>query len=470
MIDFSDFPEISSPIGYFMEISKIPRGSGNTKMIADHLYAFAAERGLEAYRDEYDNVVIKKPATPGYEERPILVLQGHTDIVAEKAAGCDIDMEKEGVRIFRDGDLLGAEGTTLGADDGIALAYCMALLDAKDLPHPALECVFTSDEETGLTGAANISPDLIKGRIMINLDSGDEGVFTVGCAGGLRADITLPTQRAALVGECYRLSLVGLLGGHSGVEIDKNRINALKVMGELISSVDGAVIVNLHGGNADNAIPRDAYAVIAVEKPMDTEALASLAKELTEKENGSFTVEKIQPSETALDAASTGNILALLKNLPTGVYKMSDDIPGLVETSLNIAVADTNTEAFTLTVSIRSSKGEEKAALCKKVTKTAEELGAKVTTRGEYPGWEYRKDSRLREVMRSRWEKLFGEKPKVVMIHAGLECGIFSDKLAGLDCVSTGPNHFDIHTPLERLSLSSFSKVWKFLLEVIKNI
>lgn len=470
MIDISDHPEIIRLTDHFLEISKIPRGSGNTAAIADFLYNFGKNLGLESYRDEFDNVVIKKPAAKGYEDRPTVVIQGHSDIVAEKEPSCDKDMTKEGVEVYRGGDYLRARGTTLGADDGVAIAYAMALLESTDIPHPALECVFTSDEETGLKGATNISPELISGRMMINLDSGDEGIFTVGCAGGMRADITLPLTREDFSGEYYKLSLEGLLGGHSGVEIDKGRINALKVMAKLISSIPDAAVARLWGGNADNAIPREAYAVIAVNSAPDFAALEKLTKELTDPEEGSLTAKKTDFSGKVLTRSATKKLLSLLTDIPTGVYKMSLDIEGLVETSLNVAVADTAEEEFSLTVSIRSSKNEEKHKLYKKVEDIALGIGASVSGRGDYPGWDYKKDSKLREVMERSYEQMYGKTAQVVMIHAGLECGIFSDKLPGLDCVSTGPNHFDIHTPKEHLSLSSFERVWKFLLSVLKNI
>ena len=470
MINVSDFPTIERVIGFFEEITKIPRGSGNTKMIADYLSSFARERGLKYVYDEYDNVIIYKNATKGFEEKPTVVLQGHTDIVCEKEPWCEIDMEKEGVRIFRDGDFIKADGTTLGADDGIAIAYALALLDSKDIPHPSIEAVFTSDEETGLTGAMNIDGERINGRIMLNLDSGDEGVFTVGCAGGVRADISLPIEREKSSARAYKISVEELLGGHSGVEIDKGRKNAIKLLSELLSTIPSVKLSDLFGGNADNAIPREAYAVILAEEEPDKEALSKMATKLAQKEPIRFKIEVCEIPESVMNESTTRNILSLIQKLPTGVYKMSEDIEGLVETSSNVGVAHTGDDTFELTISVRSSKAVEKKELLEKIVAIAKEHGAGIDTRGDYPGWEYKKDSHLREVMRKSWKKLYKEEPKIIMIHAGLECGIFSDKLEGLDCVSTGPDHFDIHTPKERLSLSSTEKVWSFILDVLKNI
>ena len=430
MIDVADYPKISRVIGFFEEITKIPRGSGNTDKIASYLYSFGKERGLESYRDGFDNVVIKKPATKGYEDRPTLVIQGHSDIVAEKEPDCEIDMEKEGVSVYRDGDFLKAKGTTLGADDGIALAYALALLDSDDIPHPSLECVFTSDEETGLTGAMNISPELILGRVMLNLDSGDEGVFTVGCAGGMRVDIALPTEKEFFGGMAYDISLTGLIGGHSGVEIDKGRANALKIIAAIISSLPEARLISIHGGNADNAIPREAYCRIASSSPVDPEAIRTVAEPMFCGEDGRIEIKETATTGKVLTKDSEKKILALLTDIPTGVYKMSEDIEGLVETSLNVATCECCEDSFSLTVSIRSSKGNEKAALYGKVKDIAAERGATVLTRGEYPGWEYKKDSLLRDVMCRVWKRMYKNDAEVVMIHAGLECGIFSDKLS----------------------------------------
>ena len=470
MLNISDHPEISRVIGFFEEITKIPRGSGNTDKIATYLYSFGKERGLECYRDDFDNVVIKKPSTQGYESRPTIVLQGHSDIVAEKEPNCKIDMETEGVCVFREGDFLKADGTTLGADDGIALAYALALLDSTNIPHPRLECVFTSDEETGLTGAMNISPDLISGRMMINLDSGEEGVFTVGCAGGLRADISLGIERTVSSERTYEISIKGLTGGHSGVEIDKGRANALKIMASVLSNFSNPKLIELSGGNADNAIPREALCRVALQNPPDEKAILELAKSLFNKENGSIKIREVTQAKPALTSESTERVIRLLSDIPTGVYKMSEDIEGLVETSLNVATCEMDNGKFSLAVSIRSSKDTEKAALYETVRKIASSIGATVSSRGEYPGWEYKNDSPLRALMCKTWKKLYDREPEVVMIHAGLECGIFSGKLSGLDCVSTGPDHFDIHTPKERLSLSSTERVWRFLLEVLKEI
>ena len=470
MIDVRDYPNISTPMSFFEAISKIPRGSGNTRGIADYLVGFAKERGLFVKRDGADNVIIKKAATVGLESRPTVVLQGHTDIVAEKVAGCLKDMEKEGVDIYRDGDSIRARGTTLGADDGVAVAYMLALLDSRDIPHPAIEAVFTSDEETGLIGAKAICPEDISGRIMINLDSGEDGIFTAGCAGGIRADVSLPIKRDGKVNTAYSLSLLGLLGGHSGVEIDKGRANAVKVIAELLSRLPDLKLISLSGGNADNAIPREAEAVFTTSAKPCEETLSALAKELCPDEEVRLVVKEVTTDESAVTKEDSSVIISLVRSMPTGVVAMSKDIDGLVETSLNVGVIRLFDSELSLTVSLRSSVGKSKLALLERVTEVAASHGARVNAHSEYPAWEYRRESHLREVTLASYERIFGKRAEVVVIHAGLECGIFSDKLKGLDCLSFGPAHYDIHTPDEHLSVSSFSKTWELLLDVLKNI
>ena len=471
MIDVSDYSQISDVLRFFEEISAIPRGSGNTAGIADYLVNFASERGLEVHRDAKDNVIIRKAATPGYESRPAVILQGHTDIVAEKTLDCSIDMEKEGLSLYRDGDFLRARGTTLGGDDGVAVAYALALLDSDSVEHPTLECVFTSDEEIGLIGAEALDTSPLSGKTMINIDSDDEGVFTVGCAGGIRADLTLPVSREEFAGKCYEISLSGYMGGHSGVEIDKGRENAIKSLGAMLDALSDIRLVSFGGGNADNAIPRDATATVCAGKSLDRIALERVFAEFKKKESGAeYSITECECTTLPLDGKSTESVLSLLRSEPTGVISMNPDIEGLVETSLNMGIARLGDKAFELSFSIRSGRGEAKDALVSRVGAIASELGASLDTRGGYPAWEYRRESHLREVMCAVYEKMYAKAPVVMTIHAGLECGIFSDKIEGLDCVSIGPDNFDIHTPDEHLSIPSTARVWEFLLEVLKAI
>ncbi len=473
MINIPEYENIKTAVRHFEKISSIPHGSGNTKAIADYLVSFAEQRGLACYRDEADNVVIRKPATKGYEGRPGVIFQGHLDMVEAKTADCPIDMKTEGLELYRDGDFLRAKGTTLGGDDGVALAYAMAVLDSEEIEHPDFEAVFTSDEEIGLLGAVALSPEAVTGRLLINIDSDAEGVFTVGCAGGVRSDISLPVERGECRAPVYSLTLSGFRGGHSGVEIDKGRENAIKWLCKMLEEVPDLRIVSISGGNADNAIPRSCECRFATsaDKEELTEAFDKVLAECKEKEiESGITVAPTEPSIQPLTAECTRSLLSLINELPTGVVAMSGDIQGLVETSLNLGILSLSDEAAEISFSVRSAKGAEKEKLCKKLRLTGEKYGASYSEHGAYPTWEYRADSHLRDVMTDVYEEMYGKKPEVVIIHAGLECGIFSEKLEGLDCVSIGPDNFDIHTTEERLSLSSMSRVWEFLKQVLKKI
>lgn len=474
MRDNKKYASIGRVLDFFEEISAIPRGSSNTKGIADYLVQFAQQRGLSYHRDVKDNVVIRKPATEGFEDRPTVILQGHTDIVAEKREGCPIDMEKEGVKLIYDGDFLRADGTTLGGDDGVSVAYALALLDGNCYSHPAIEAVFTSDEEIGLIGATALDPSEIKGRVMINIDSDEEGVFTVGCAGGVRTDIRLNTKACDPYPYAYKLTLGGFMGGHSGIEIDKGRENAIKVGAEMLSAIGDMRLSSIVGGNADNAIPRLVECVFTLKDKISDDALAGVqaVSERYRRSEGEleYSITECKATE-AVSEGDSEKIITLMAGLPTGVIAMSEDIPGLVETSLNMGIARlTGTDVFELSFSVRSAKGAAKESLVERLRSFSEGVGACFSTRGGYPAWEYRKESHLRDVMCEVYRKMYGKDASVVTIHAGLECGIFSDKLPGLDCVSIGPDNFDIHTPEEHLSLPSTMRVWEYLLEVLKSI
>ncbi len=474
MLNINDHPSIEKVVRFFEEFSAIPHGSGNTSMIADYLVDFAKKRGLECSRDNADNVIIRKAATKGYENRPAVIFQGHLDMVAEKKPGADIDMEKEGLALYRDGDLLRAKDTTLGGDDGVALAYALAVLDSDDIPHPDFEAVFTSDEEIGLLGAVAIDPEDIRGRLLINIDSDEEGVFTVGCAGGMRSDVTLPVRRTNSAADSYRVKVSGFKGGHSGVEIDKGRVNANKALVEIISKIGDISIKDIRGGNADNAIPRESECVFACSFD-HTNLINKLGKELADKyadiePSISVSVEKTGSVAAGVCVEDSMRLISLLDKLPSGIISMSSDVPGLVETSLNMGILRLESDRAEISFSVRSAKGAEKAALGDRLKKIAAEHGASYSTRGEYPAWEYKKDSHLCDVMKRVYEDMYGKSPEIVIIHAGLECGILSEKIEGLDCVSIGPDNYDIHTTEERLSLSSLERVWEFLLNVLKKI
>ena len=472
MIDFSDFASAKRVFDFFLEISKIPRGSGNTEAIADYLVNFANQRKLEVTRDKYDNVVIKKPASPGYENLPGVIFQGHTDIVAVKTPESDINLTKDGLSVYRDGDFLRAKNTSLGGDDGVAIAYALAILDSNDIEHPYFEAVFTSDEEVGLTGAAGLDAAAIKGRMMINIDSDEEGIFTVGCAGGMRVDISLPARRENSTSKGYKINITGLLGGHSGIDIDKGRANAIKLLAEILAELGDIRISDICGGVADNAIPTNAWATFATCEEISEKFEKAKSTILSSWRTAETEID-ISLSEckctSLFDKHISKGIISLILDEPSGVITMSEDIKGLVQTSINLGLISCNDDAVVFGFSVRSSKNSEKESLVDLVSDKAISHGANVSTRGAYPAWEYRKDSPLRDKMCRIYEKMYGRMAKVVTIHAGLECGIFSGKIPELDCVSIGPDNFDIHTTNEHLSISSTARVYEYLLEVLKD-
>lgn len=467
---------------YFEEIAGIPHGSGNTKQISDYLAFFAKERGLEYVQDELNNVVIYKPATEGYENAPTVILQGHMDMVCEKRPDVEHDFTKDGLKLSVKNGYVSANGTTLGGDDGIAVAYMLALLESTDIPHPALEAVFTVDEEIGLLGAFDMDCSVLKGRRMINLDSEAEGSLWVSCAGGLTGSTRIPVRRVEAEGTKLQIKICGLMGGHSGAEINKNRANANILMGRFLYGLKKQYafeLIHLAGGTKDNAITRECTAQILA----DGENAASIQdyalnvqNKLREEFAGTDEGITIQAEnlgdakEMVLHPSSRERVLFFLVNTPWGIAKMSGTIPGLVETSSNLGVTELKAEEFLAVNSIRSSVGAAKDALSDRVEYLTEFLGGEYTVEGAYPAWEYRKDSPLRDRMVEIYEKMYGEKPNVVAIHAGLECGLFYEKIEGLDCVSLGPDMKDIHTSEELLDIASAERVWNYLLEVLKNL
>ena len=400
-------------------------------------------------------------------------------MVCEKDADCPIDMDIQGLDVTHDGRCVYAKGTTLGGDNGIAVAYALALLADKTIPHPPLEVIITVDEETGMYGAAGIDLSMLKGRTLINMDSEDEGIFTVSCAGGARATITLPVQRRPVYGPCVKLVVEGLRGGHSGVEIHKKLCNANKVMGELLSRVQQLMplcITSLQGGAKDNAIPRSSQ-VTLVTLGMYPEKINDICHELEEEIRTQFDEPEVKiygdnvdaMGGNALTTESTAKVIALLNSAPNGVQAWSEDIEGLVQTSLNLGVMGLK-EEFAMTFAVRSSVNQEKQELLDKLYQLAEFHEGSYSSTGDYPAWEYRKDSHLRDTMVSLYRKLYGKEPQVVAIHAGLECGLHSEKLPGLDCVSIGTDMHDIHTSREKLEIESTRRTWEFLLEILKAL
>lgn len=475
MLDFKKYGDAEAPLKFFEEFSKIPRGSGNCAKIAEYLCDFAEKRGLYYRRDEADNVIIKKPATKGYENKPCVIFQGHTDMVAEKKPDAAIDMEKDGLELYIEDGFLKARGTTLGGDDGVAIAYALAVLDSDTIPHPDFEAIFTSDEEIGLIGAAKLDTFDINGRMLINIDSDVEGIFTAGCAGGVRSDISMPVfYETNTRSHAFKVTVSGFKGGHSGMEIDKGRYNAIKFFAEILNCIFDINIAAVNAGMADNAIPRDCEAVICANSdfPETLKSHFEIRRKTYEdiEPDISLKVEEVEAPKMALSTNSTEDLISLLLCVPTGVVAFSKSLEGLVETSLNLGILRLDEKSADISFSVRSAVGEEKKKVCENLSKIAKDFGASYGERGAYPAWEYREKSHLRDVMVSVYEKMYGKSPEVVIIHAGLECGLFSDKIPDIDCVSIGPDNFDIHTTEERLSLDSFARVWDYLRTVLKNI
>lgn len=469
--------EPQSVFSYFEAICGIPHGSRNTKAISDYMVSFAKDHDLQYIQDKSNNIIIFGKGTCGMEAHPPVILQGHLDMVCEKDAQCTLDMAVDGLDVTQDGTYVYAKGTTLGGDDGIALAYAMALLSDDTIPHPPLEVVMTVDEEIGMLGAATIDLSQLKGRTMINLDSEDEGIFTVSCAGGATATISLAGTRRAVYGPCIRLAVDGFRGGHSGAEIHKNRANANMVMGQFLSRIQERMplcLTSFSGGGKDNAIPQSCQAtVVAMGTHLDQ--INEIARKLQEEIREKFDEPEASVQAFDVDALGgngfstedTAKIIGMLCTLPNGVQSYSADIPGLVQTSLNLGIAKLG-EKFTVTFSVRSSVNQEKVALLQKLKEQADFYGGTYSQMGEYPAWEYKKESKLRDTMVRVYTELYGKEPKVLAIHAGLECGILGEKLPCLDCVSIGPQMHDIHTSREKLDIASTRRTWELLLAVLK--
>ena len=467
---------------YFEEICNIPHGSGNLDKISSYLADFAKERGLFHIRDASNNVIIIKEATAGYEKVAPIILQGHMDMVAVKTNDAQKDLEKDSLKLAVDGDDIYAEGTSLGGDDGIAVAYILALLDSQDIAHPRIEAVITTDEEIGMEGATAIDLSMLKAKRMLNIDSEEEGILLTSCAGGMRTDCHIPVKKeASSDGICLEIRVGGLLGGHSGTEINKERTNAIQLLGITLGQILGKVpfhLVQIYGGEKDNAIPREACAIVR----LTAEAKECFVKEVKriekEEQNEKKSKEKDlflrvkeidMIPERIFDTASTQRILSFLMFLPNGVIAMSADIEGLVETSLNVGILKTTDTEIVASTAIRSAIETAKHKVFLQVDMLTKLLGGYTETHGVYPGWQFDPDSKLRADMMRIYQKMFGKEPKVEALHAGLECGIMISKIPGLDCVSYGPNIYDIHTTKERLSISSASRMWEYLLEILKQ-
>ena len=473
--------EPASVFYYFEEICSIPHTSHHEKALSDYCVQFAKAHGLACRQDEMGNVLIKAPATPGYEKEPGLILQGHLDMVGDKTADCPLDLEKDAIHPVVDGGYVCAEGTTLGGDDGIAVAMALAVLDAKDLAHPRLECLFTIDEETGMDGAVGFDASILQGKRLLNIDSEEEGILTVSCAGGAHAAVRIPMTANECALDSAEIRISGLKGGHSGAEIDKGRANATITLGRVLQALVDKLevrLVSAEGGLKDNAIPNAARAVIALEDgklPRAQEICAELQDTFRREyaaadPDVTVTFTPGTVASQALTLRDTKKVCCFLGLYPNGIESMSMDIPGLVQTSCNLGIFKVNGSGLEGSGSVRSSIASRKQLLLRRIGLLAEGLDGTLCVSGEYPAWEYRRESHLRDVMCKVYKDQCGQDMKVEAIHAGLECGLFCGKIPGLDAVSFGPNLYDIHTVKEHMSISSVQRVYAYLCAVLQAL
>lgn len=465
---------------HFEELTKIPRGSGNEKKVSDYLKKFAEDHGLDVVQDEFLNIVIRKKGTAGYENSQPVILQGHMDMVNEKNNETVHDFAKDPLKLVIKDDFIYADGTTLGADNGVAVAYGLAILESTDIPHPPLEVLFTVEEETGLVGASNIDGSLFKGKVLINIDNEEEGVFLVSCAGGARQVVRMHLNKEKVEGSAYRIMVKGLRGGHSGMDVSKERGNSNKILGRVLYHLDKKydfALAQLKGGAKSNAIPREAEAVVVFRgSPEGLQAELELLNrvilnEIRTQDPGL----SIQGVETELpgktyDLETTKKAIRLLMLLPNGIMSYSQDIKDLVETSLNLGVVSEDGETLNFEFAVRSSVDTRKKYLMETVRFLAESLGAESEISSAYPAWQYNKVSRIRDrfidVYKGRYEK----DPEVKAIHAGVECGLLLEKIEGLDMISFGPDMYDVHTPEEHVSISSMKRTYEFLIDVLASL
>lgn len=464
---------------YFEALSQIPRSTFNTKAVSDYCMDFARERGLSAIQDGLNNVIIKKPGTTGYENSEPVILQGHLDMVCEKTEDSAHDFMKDGLQLFVEDGFVKAKGTTLGADNGIAVAMALALLDGRDIPHPPLEAVFTVDEEVGMGGANAIDLTPLKGKMLLNLDSDIEGTIIAGCAGGVTIRLTLPVTREKAQGTCLEISIRGLKGGHSGVEIDQQRGNANKLAGRLLNRLSQKTDISLaclKGGDKENVITPSCHFTVVARDASVVEKIISDSLNTWRQEFGDdepeldITVTPADDREVrAISQEDMKKVVLFLNSGQNGVYGFSRSLKGLVETSDNLGIVQLEENSISFVVLVRGSVNSKMEELKDAFVGWGDFLGADCEISGEYPAWMYKNDSKIRTIVCGVYERIYGSKPEITTIHAGLECGLFSGKKPDLDCVSLGPFMYDIHSVKERLDIGSTKRTWDFLKEILKE-
>ena len=467
---------------FFEMLCSVPHGSGNTKQISDLCVKFAQERGLRFRQDKLNNVIIWKDATPGYENAEPLILQGHIDMVCAFEPDCGIDMKTDGLKLVVDGDWVKADKTSLGADNGIGVAIAMALLDDDTLKHPRLEALFTTDEETGMFGANGVDLSVLEGHNLINIDSEEEGYLTVSCAGGVRADCLFPADWEAAPGDSqfYEVVIDGLKGGHSGAEIDKGRASAIQLMGRFLFRAEketGLRIASMEGGTFTNVIPLYCRSVVSVpaDKTACFEALCKADEEMfrieyyTPDPGLRMTCAATEAADRVLTAARTKALLNMLLLAPYGVEAMSMDLPGLVQTSINLGVIRTEEEEIGLFFSVRSAYSSQREMMTERLQALCALFGVSFSTHDPYPAWAYKTESRLRDTLSAACAEVLGREPGITATHGGLECGLFMEKRPDFDCVSIGPDLREVHSVRERLSISSTERLYNIMRRFVEN-
>ena len=470
-----------SVFGFFEELTKIPRCSGDEKRASDYLVSFAEERKLEVFQDAAHNVIIKKPGTAGYESSPAVIIQGHMDMVCEKSKGSDHDFSKDPIPLKVEGDFVRTEGTTLGADNGIAVAYGLALLDATDIPHPPLELLVTTAEETGMNGAFALETEHLSGKTLLNIDAEEEGVLFVSCAGGVDLLSEFDTAWEKAEGGALHIEVSGLKGGHSGLEIIKQRANAIKLLARVLDAarkVGEFHLAAITGGTKSNAIAREAQATITADAAVLTQIAAvveSMSADLQAEYATSDPGIKVVATpadkvEERLDSASTAKLIDFLVVAPNGVQSMSQDLENLVESSVNLGVLEQSGQRFKMIISARSSVNSIREDLACRIEALARLVNSKSARSAEYPAWQYEADSAIRDLCETVYKEVSGKDAQIQAIHAGLECGLLKQKLPQTDMISFGPNLYAVHTPDEHLSISSVDNTWEFLKSVLARL
>ena len=463
---------------YFEKICAIPHGSGNMEKIADFCVDFAKNHGLDYRRDRSDNVVIYKGGSAGYENSAPVILQGHLDMVCQKTEDCLIDFEEDGLDLYVDGDFLKARGTTLGADNGIAVAIILAILEREDLSHPPIEALLTTDEETGMYGAMGFDGSWLSGKRLINMDSENEDILTVSCAGGSNCTLSLNLDLKKSKGTLVTVKLFGLQGGHSGVDINRGRVNANVLMGRFLNTIDTEVpfwIVSVYGGDKGNVIPFASTLEVLTDAPDDFckvsgECLETIRKEICAREPGfGFTIRIEEECEKEI-ISNRRELIFLLACAPNGILKMSAEIEGLVETSLNMGVVRTVEDLLEIVFALRSNKMSALYYLQKKLDRLCDFVNCMAITDGVYPAWEFKENSILQEKYKEVYRSIYGKEPVVEAIHAGLECGVLAGKINDLDCISIGPEMYDVHTVKERLSISSTERFYGLVCKLLESL